>query len=128
ENLERARRGCYSRSSLKDLPPAYLEQAFVPTAQGWRLGEEYRADVTFAEQDVRQAAPRGPFHLVLCRYVAFTYFDEGRQRDVLRTIVERLVPGGALVIGSIESLPDGVPGLEVWSAKSRVYRRRRGEP
>jgi chemotaxis protein methyltransferase CheR len=128
ENLVRARRGCYSRSSLKDLPPAYLERAFVPTAEGWRLGEVYREDVTFAEQDVRQVAPPGPFHLVLCRYVAFTYFDEGRQRDVLRTIVERLVPGGALVIGSVESLPDGVPGLEVWSAKSRVYRRRREQP
>jgi chemotaxis protein methyltransferase CheR len=128
ENLARARRGCYARSSLKDLPPAYFEQAFVPAAQEWRLGEAYREDVTFAEQDVRRTAPPGPFHLVLCRYVAFTYFDESRQREVLRTIVERLVPGGALVIGSIESLPDGVPGLEVWSAKSRVYRRRRGEP
>jgi chemotaxis protein methyltransferase CheR len=80
--------------------------------------------VTFAEQDVRQAAPPGPFHLVLCRNVAFTYFDEGRQRDVLGTIVERLLPGGALVIGSGESLPGGVPGLEVWSANCRIYRRR----
>jgi chemotaxis protein methyltransferase CheR len=124
ENLARARRGCYSQSSLKDLPPAYLEQAFVPTARGWCLGEVFRRGVTFVEQDVRQAAPSGPFHLVLCRNVAFTYFDEGRQRDVLGTIVERLTPGGALVIGSGESLPEGVPGLEVWSAKCRVYRRR----
>jgi len=124
ENLARARRGCYSRSSLKDLPPAYLEQAFVPTSQGWCLGEVFRRGVTFAEQDVRQAAPPGPFHLVLCRNVAFTYFDEGRQHDVLGTIVERLLPGGALVIGSGESLPGGVPGLEVWSANCRIYRRR----
>lgn len=123
EGLARARLGYYSRSSLKDLPPAYLEQAFVPTARGWCLGEVYREGVTFAEQDVRRTAPAGPFHLVLCRYVAFTYFAEDRQRDVLRTIVDRLVPGGALVIGSVESLPDGVPGLEVWSTKSRVYRR-----
>jgi chemotaxis protein methyltransferase CheR len=128
EGLARARGGCYARSSLKDLPPAYLEQAFVPTAGGWRVGEPYRQGVTFAEQDVRHAAPPGPFHLVLCRYVAFTYFDEERQRDVLRTIAERLVPGGALVIGSTESLPDGVPGLEVWSTRPGVYRRQGGEP
>ena len=127
EGLARACGGCYSRSSLKDLPPAYLEQAFVPTTRGWCLREPYREGVTFVEQDVRRTAPPGPFHLVLCRYVAFTYFDEGRQRDVLRTIVERLVPGGALVIGSIESLPDGVAGLEVWSGKFRVYRRERGQ-
>lgn len=127
DGLARARGGCYARSSLKDLPPAYFERAFAPTARGWFLGEPYRQGVTFVEQDVRRAAPPGPFHLVLCRYVAFTYFDEGRQRDVLRTIIERLAPGGALVIGSIESLPDGVPGLEVWSARSRVYRRERGK-
>lgn len=128
DHLARARGGCYSPSSLKDLPPAYLEQAFVPTDRGWRLHETYREGVIFLQQDVRRAAPPGPFHLVLCRNAAFTYFDEARQRDALRTIVERLVPGGALVIGSGESLPDGVPELEVWSAKSRVYRRRRGTP
>jgi len=124
ENLARARRGCYARSSLKDLPPAYLELAFVPTAQEWCVGQVYREGVTFVEQDVRQAAPPGPFDLILCRNVAFTYFDEARPRDALRTIVERLAPGGALVIGSGESLPDVVPGLEVWSMKSRIFRRR----
>jgi chemotaxis protein methyltransferase CheR len=124
ENLARARRGCYTWSSLKDLPPAYLERAFVPTAQEWCVGEAYRDGVTFVEQDVRQVAPPGPFDLILCRNVAFTYFDEAGQRNALRTIVERLAPGGALVIGRGESLPDGVPGVEVWSAKSGIYRRR----
>lgn len=124
ENLARARRGCYARSSLKDLPPAYLELAFVPTAQEWCVGEPYRDGVTFVEQDVRQAAPPGPFDLILCRNVAFTYFDEARQRNALRTIVERLAAGGALVVGRGETLPDLDPGLEVWSARSGIYRRR----
>jgi chemotaxis protein methyltransferase CheR len=122
-SLARARRGCYARSSLKDLPPAYLERALVSTDHEWCVGEMYREGVTFAEQDVRRAAPPGPFDLILCRNVAFTYFDEAGQRDVLRTIVDRLAPGGALVIGSGESLPDDLLGLEVWSAKARIYRR-----
>jgi len=124
ENLARARRGCYARSSLKDLPAAYLELAFVQTAQEWCVGEVYRDGVTFVEQDVRQAAPPGPFGLILCRNVAFTYFDEARQRNALRTILERLAPGGALVVGRGETLPDLGPGLEVWSERSGVYRRR----
>jgi chemotaxis protein methyltransferase CheR len=124
ENLARARRGCYARSSLKDLPPAYLELAFVPTGQEWCVGQVYRDGVTFVEQDVRQAAPPGPFDLIFCRNVAFTYFDEARQRTALRTIVERLAAGGALGIGCGEELPDLVPGLEVLSARSCIYRRR----
>ena len=87
------------------------------------MGAPYREGVTFVEQDVRRAAPPGPFDLILCRNVAFTYFDEAGQRDVLRTIVDRLAPGGALVIGRGESPPGDVLGLEVWSAKSRIYRR-----
>jgi len=123
ESLARARKACYPSSSVKDLPAVYREQAFVPTARGWCLREAYREGVTFVEQDVRRAAPVGPFHLVLCRNVAFTYFDEARQRDVLRTIVARLIPGGALVIGRRESLPPDAVGLEVWSAKFGIYRR-----
>jgi len=88
------------------------------------VGEVYRDGVEFVEQDVRQAAPAGPFGLILCRNVAFTYFDEARQRNALRTILERLAPGGALVVGRGETLPDLGPGLEVWSERSGVYRRR----
>jgi chemotaxis protein methyltransferase CheR len=124
ENLARAHRGCYARSSLKDLPPAYLDLAFVPTGQEWCVGEVYRDGVTFLEQDIRQAAPPGPFDLIFCRNVAFTYCDEARQRNALRTIVERLAAGGALVVGRGEALPDLGPGLEVWSARSGIYRRR----
>ena len=124
ENLARAHRGCYARSSLKDLPPAYLDLAFAPTGQEWCVGEVYRDGVTFLEQDIRQAAPPGPFDLIFCRNVAFTYFDEARQRNALRTIVERLAAGGALVVGRGEALPDLGPGLEVWSARSGIYRRR----
>lgn len=88
------------------------------------MGEAYRAGVTFVEHDVRQAAPPGPFDLILCRNVAFTYFDEARQRNAVRTIVERLAAGGALVVGRGETLPDLDPGLAVWSARSGIYRRR----
>jgi chemotaxis protein methyltransferase CheR len=123
EGLARARRACYSQSSLKDLPPVYLERAFALVAQQWCLGEAYREDVAFAEQDVRRAAPAGPFHLILCRNMAFTYLDEAGQRDVLASIVARLVPGGALVVGRGETLPAGVAGLEIWSAKTGIYRR-----
>jgi chemotaxis protein methyltransferase CheR len=123
--LARAARGCYARSSLRDLPAELLDRAFTVSGQELCVKPGYRRDIEFVEQDLRTAAPRQRFHLVLCRNVAFTYFDEPAQREAVRRIEERLVPGGALVVGGGESLPAGAAGFEPWSAKLRVYRRNR---
>jgi chemotaxis protein methyltransferase CheR len=124
EALARAARGCYRPGSLKELPADLLARAFVPSGPELCVKPPYRSGMVFLEQDVRTAAPPERFHLVLCRNVAFTYFDDARQRATLRAIEERLVPGGALVLGSTESLPAGAEGFERWSPGIPVYRRR----
>jgi chemotaxis protein methyltransferase CheR len=100
-----------------------LAQAFSESPTGFVLKEDFRAGIEFLEQDVRVMVPDGPFHLILCRNVVFTYFDVGLQQHTLRQIVDRLVPGGALMIGVTESLPSDIDGLEPWSGKFKVYRR-----
>ncbi|MDH3793205.1 MAG: hypothetical protein OES41_15820, partial [Rhodospirillales bacterium] len=66
--------------------------------------------VVFRLQDIREKQPDGPFDLILCRNLVFTYFQEPLQRAVLERIDCRLRGGGVLVIGSHERLPDGAPG------------------
>ncbi len=126
EVLARAERGCYPPSSLRDLPAELLAGSFIPSGREFCVKPEHRKGVVFLQQDVRVTAPPEHFHLVLCRNVAFTYFDDAMQRETLRRIEDRLLPGGALVIGSTESLPAEASGFEPWSAKLRVYRRRPG--
>jgi chemotaxis protein methyltransferase CheR len=122
--LRRAERGYYPASSLKDLPKEWRASAFVPTAEGFCLRPDYREAVTFVQQDIRETAPPGPFHLILCRYLVFTYFDDVLQRETLQRMTERLVPGGALVIGAVETLPEEVSGLASWSKRQLgVYRK-----
>jgi len=121
--VARAQRGCYPLSSLKDLPEGWRTQGFDDTAEGFRIKPEFREPVTFLVQDIRQAAPEETFHLILCRYLAFTYFDVPLQSHTLRRLVERMGAGSALVIGSKERLPDGEPGLIPWSEKEGIYRR-----
>jgi chemotaxis protein methyltransferase CheR len=123
EAIQRAERGCYQASSLKDLPPDWIAEAFTDAPNGFRVKPEYRALVSFQQQDVRTALPQDHFHIVLCRNVAFTYFDETTQRQTLERIQSRLWPGGALVVGSTESLPAEPRGFEPWAARWRVYRR-----
>ncbi len=121
--LERARAGIYRASSLEDLPEADRARAFAAADGAFRLRDGFRANVEFRLMDLRREMPEGPFDLVFCRYVAFTYFDEERQRKVLEGIAERLAPDGLLAIGRHETLPPAPPfdraakGLNLFSRR-----------
>lgn len=105
--LERARRACFGPGALRALPPDWIPLAFEPREGALCLRPEFREGVRLRREDIRRAMPGGPFHLVLCRNLAFTYFEDGLQKRVLERIAARIVPGGALVIGAHESLPPG---------------------
>jgi chemotaxis protein methyltransferase CheR len=67
--------------------------------------------------------PAGPFDVVLCRNVVLTYYAPPVQLAVMQRIADRVRPGGALVIGIHESLPDGLAGLAPWPGTRAIYRR-----
>ncbi len=117
--LERARTGCYAPGSLKQLPPNWLQEAFEPAEGVYCLRPRYREGVDFLRQDIRDPLPQERFHLILCRNLVFTYFDEPTQREMLTRIARRLFPGGALVIGRRESLPPGA-ALSPWPGAERL--------
>jgi chemotaxis protein methyltransferase CheR len=61
------------------------------------------------------------FDLVLCRNLAFTYFDLELQQELAGRIAGALRPGGALVVGAHEAPPE-TARLTPWSAGLGVYR------
>jgi chemotaxis protein methyltransferase CheR len=121
--LERARNGCYSSSSLKDLPQAWQAEAFVRDDGEYCLRPEFRDGVEFELRDIRQSMPDGPFHLILCRHLVFTYFDEATRQGLLLQLVRRLEKGGVLVTGKKESLPPDTGDLLPRGPLSGIYRR-----
>jgi chemotaxis protein methyltransferase CheR len=121
--LARAQAACYRSGSLKELPKAWRETAFATRDGLHCLKSEYKTGVEFVVQDVRQAVPAGPFDLVLCRNLAFTYFDAEGQRQTLYRLHAALRDGGALVIGGKERLPEGAFPLAPWRPELRIYRK-----
>jgi chemotaxis protein methyltransferase CheR len=121
--LDRARRARYPGGSLRELDPDWVERGFVEEDGVYRLRPEFRKGVEFREEDLRSAMPPGPFHLILCRNLVFTYFDEDEQARLLARLLERLLSGGALVLGAHERLPPGDWPLERWSSSEPVYRK-----
>ena len=101
------------------MPAAWRSSGFVESQGEYQLRDELRAGVQFRREDIRESMPEGSFDLILCRNLAFTYFDTALQRSVLKGLLERLTPQGLLLIGIHEALPeeagvvasDRTPGL-----------------
>ena len=119
--LERARRGCYPRSSLREIPTAWYT-AFEEKDHGFCIKPEYRAMVEFQKQDIRTKTAGGVFDLILCRNLAFTYFALGLQSGIAKRLAQALVAGGYLLLGTHETLPETVSVLT--RERSWLYRRR----
>ncbi len=121
--LQRAQNACYPWSSVKALPEAWRDQAFDRQANEFCLQTLYRENVSFIQQDIRQAMPEATFHMIFCRNLAFTYFEPLLQHKILADLARHLGPGGVLVIGVHEILPDEGQGFERWFPRLQIFRK-----
>jgi chemotaxis protein methyltransferase CheR len=121
--LARAREGCFESTSLRELPPQLVEQAFDRAGDLFCVQPQHRDGITFVQQDMRSEAPPDQFDLIVCCNVAFTYFALPLQQEVLARIVARLLPGGHLVIGEHEQLPGGSSALERIAGATQIFRK-----
>jgi len=122
--LLRARQACYPPRCLRELPADWVAAAFHHRAEEFWLRPEYRGGIEFQQQDLRTEMPDGPFDLVLCRNLAFTYFDDAVQRDILRRIARCSAEDGYLVIGGHETLPAGAEEFDADDLPRAVFHRR----
>jgi chemotaxis protein methyltransferase CheR len=91
------------RAAAGEFPVATLRE--LPAVEERRLRDRFRDRVTFLHHDVRSSPPPGDFDLVLCRNLAFSYFDDAVQLAVAATFHAVLRPGGVLVVGNGERVP-----------------------
>jgi chemotaxis methyl-accepting protein methylase len=104
--LARAEAGLYPPGSLRELPAPLKAKYFSPERGGLRIGPEARRLVTFRRHDVLREPLPGRFDLIMCRNMAFTYFGPEARIEAARRLAAALTPGGLLVIGRKESLPE----------------------
>jgi len=121
--LARARQASYGPGSLKDLPDALRAAAFDKDGALYRIRASFRANITFRLEDIRKCMPPGPFDLLLCRNLVFTYFDAPLQREFLAKFAARIRAGGVFVVGSHEKLPADAAGFAPESGPPGIYRR-----
>jgi chemotaxis protein methyltransferase CheR len=121
--LIRAREGRYPGSSFRDLPKELIQLAFTRSEEFFTVKKPFTENIEFMEQDIRVQLPEGFFHLILCRNLVFTYFEEALQREILGRILQKLHHGGLFVVGIHESLPQEVPNVVPYDNIPGMYQK-----
>lgn len=120
--LQRAQEACYAYGSIKNLPSMCRDRGFEHADDRYCLRREFCSAVEFRRQDVRAMIPEGPFHLVLCRNLVFTYFDTDLQQRFLQGLQRVISQEGLLLLGVHERLPGSEHGFIACSARWGFYR------
>lgn len=105
--VERARRGLYPMERAAQIPPRQLKAwclKGVGTHEGcFRIGAQLRERTRFQAANLFEPqAHLGRFDLVMLRNVLI-YFEPEQRRAVVQNVVDRLAPGGILMLGHAES-------------------------
>jgi len=117
-----ARSGRYPAASLKGLSDELIERHFGVVGDTYVVNKRLRELVIFARHNLIQDPPFLRLDLVTCRNVLI-YFQQGLQERVEASFHYALVPGGYLLLGKSESLPEADLFSTV-DAKSKILRRR----
>lgn len=121
--LERAKRGCYNYSSVRELPEDWIARAFVKKGDEFCIKEQYKKRVEFLLQDIRLEMPEGPFDLILCRNLVGFYFEESLQVKLFREMNSLLTDNGVLVLGGHEKLPEGITEFTLLKGEKNIFRK-----
>ena len=119
--LDRAKIGCYTHGSLKGLPKQWLPVAFTKTENDYCIHSSFGKNIEWLKQDIRKSFPEGRFDLLLCRNLVATYFEPELQVKVFNQMKSALRPGGFLVLGCHEKLPNGLDGFSTTVEKLNMY-------
>ncbi len=102
--LARSRDGFYSRRRLEQLDTGLRERYFqLQPDDRFQVLPSLAARVCFARLNVLElaGAPMSNMDVIFCQNLLI-YFRRWRRREILNRLVERLAPGGLLVIGAGE--------------------------
>lgn len=120
--LSRAREGRYPTAIAADVSPERLARFFREEEGGYRVREEARETVLFAEHNVLSDPPFSRQDLITCRNLLI-YLQRDVQDEVIDLFRYALKPEGFLFLGSSESL-SSVETFRAVDKKQGLYRRR----
>jgi chemotaxis methyl-accepting protein methylase len=125
EYIEKAQAGIFAKSSLKEIPEEMRDDYFDRKKGGNRydLKSTFKENIVWRIQNLFSDPPGSGFDIIFLRNNLLTYYRDNLIREPLTKILESLKPGGWLIIGSHEKLPDKSQGLTQKPSTPWAYRK-----
>jgi chemotaxis protein methyltransferase CheR len=123
--LARAIEGIYPAGALSRIPAGARARFFRPAGKAsFRIIDELQECIRWKVHDLTtDVPPARDFHIVFLRNNLLTYYRNEIVETALPSIVGSLVPGGYLVIGRKEQLPDSLKGFNPHRSVFCLYRK-----
>jgi len=115
-----ARRGRFASTIARDIPAERLARFFSERPDGYLVEKRIRDMVLFAQHDVILDPPFTRLDMLSCRNLMI-YFGNALQRRLVPLFHYSLRPGGALLLGSSETVGRAQSLFSPLHPKSRLY-------
>ena len=124
--LDKARDGIYREASFRETRPDVMTRYFRREGARFRINENIRRQVTFEQANLIDSSTLvgyQNFDVIFCRNVMIYFARESREQ-LLQEFLERLRPGGYLLLGHSESLVNLSTGFELIPLKRGIVYRK----
>jgi chemotaxis protein methyltransferase CheR len=109
--LKRARQAHYPASSFREMPLHLRQKYFINDKGTFSLRHDLSQKIEWFEHNLIWEPPPMNNHLIFCRNLVYTYFDDSLQQLLTTRLHEAIKPQGLLVVGRKDRLPSGTEGL-----------------
>ena len=125
EYIQKAQAGMFHKSSLREIPEAIRDDYFDRKKGGNRYDVKpiFKDNIVWRIQNLFSEPPGSGFHIIFLRNNLLTYYRTHRIKAPLIQILKSLSPGGWLIIGSHEKLPNETLRLTRNSSTPWAYRK-----
>ncbi len=119
-SVEQARAGVYSAAAVAGVSPTRLKRFFVKAGGGYQIQKFVRDLCVFARHDLTKDPPFSRLDLISCRNV-LSDMEPAFQTRLLTAFQYAVVPGGALFLGSSESVGEHTDVFTCEDRKHGIY-------
>ncbi len=124
EYLEMASKGVYDFRSLKNLPESFIKKYFIriPGKNKFQIHGSLKEKVVFKQHDfIEEFPPWDNFQIIFLRNNLLTYYDPQSRDAAFERVVATLLPGGVMIVGSHEKVPQNISFLKRHPKSACVY-------